>query len=112
VDSGFAFLCPDYQLLPPATGRDVSSDIQDFLSFLGSRNITFTTQVTETQSQIRYKIDADALILAGSSAGGLCAYLAAANAWHPKPRALLSLYGMGGDFMVSLNNASTVGVYS
>jgi len=38
--------------------------------------------------------------VAGSSAGGLCAYLAGVHA-RPKPKAVLSLYGMGGDFFVS-----------
>jgi len=95
---GFAFLSADYQLLPPATGHDIVSDVQDLLSFLGGQGVTFPAFTAEAQRQVSCKINTDALVLAGSSAGGLCAYLGAGA--HPRPRALLSLYGMGGDFLV------------
>ncbi|KXN81762.1 hypothetical protein AN958_03688 [Leucoagaricus sp. SymC.cos] len=98
TELGYVFLCPDYRLLPPATGHDILSDIQDFMSFLDSYDAVFSLIVDGTQSQVNYKIDPGAIILAGSSAGGLCAYLAATHV-RPKPRALLSLYGMGGDFI-------------
>ena len=47
-----------------------------------------------------FKIDPKTIAVAGSSAGGLCAYLAAMHCVSPKPKALLSLYGQGGDFLV------------
>ena len=47
-----------------------------------------------------YEVDSSAIAVAGASAGGLCAYLAVMHV-SPKPRALLSLYAMGGDFLVS-----------
>ncbi|KAJ3575349.1 hypothetical protein NP233_g1159 [Leucocoprinus birnbaumii] len=97
VALGLAFLCPDYQLLPPATGHDVATDIQDFLSFISFQNLTFSVPGEGLGHQNTFRINPDALILAGSSAGGLCAYLGADA--RPKPRALLSLYGMGGDFL-------------
>jgi acetyl esterase/lipase len=46
------------------------------------------------------QIDPTRIAVAGTSAGGMCAYLAAVHA-VPRPRALLSLYGMGGDWLVS-----------
>ena len=98
VDLGFAFLSADYQLLPPATGHDIASDVQDLISFLDSMDVTFLASVAETQRQVSCKINTNALVLVGSSAGGLCAYLGARA--RPKPKALISLYGMGGDFLV------------
>lgn len=97
VELGFAFLSADYQLLPPATGHDIVSDVQHLISFLGSKNLTFPASTTEAQ-KVNCKINTNALVLAGSSAGGLCAYLGASA--HPRPKALISLYGMGGDLLV------------
>ena len=48
-----------------------------------------------------FKIDPDAMAVAGTSAGGLCAYLAAMHCVSPKPKGIVSMYGMGGDFFVS-----------
>ncbi|OCH91245.1 alpha beta-hydrolase [Obba rivulosa] len=47
-----------------------------------------------------FQVNPNCIAVAGSSAGGLCAYLAATHA-SPRPKAVLSLYGMGGDFMTS-----------
>jgi hypothetical protein len=101
VELGIAFLCPDHQLLPPATGHDILSDINDFLVFISSENAVFEASTPDPLCQIRYKIDPNAIVLAGSSAGGLCAYLAAGSLKHPKLKGVLSMYGMGGDFMAS-----------
>ena len=45
------------------------------------------------------RIDADAVAVAGSSAGGLCTYLCAMHL-SPEPRALLSIYGQAGECLV------------
>ena len=43
------------------------------------------------------------MAVAGSSAGGLCAYLAAIHCVSPKPKGIVSMYGLGGNFLVSTN---------
>lgn len=85
--------------MPPGTGHDVVSDIRDLFTFINGDDATFKARVENTGNEIVCKIDTNAIAVAGPSAGGLCAYLAA-GVMQPKPKALLSLYGMGGDFMV------------
>lgn len=92
---GYAFVSADYQLLPPATGEDIVKDIQDIFSFL------VTVKIDIKDSRCTFKIDPDAMAVAGSSAGGLCAYLAAMHCVSPKPKGIVSIYGMGGNFLVS-----------
>lgn len=106
VDLGIAFFSPDYQLLPPGTGHDIISDILDLFSFIGNQDTIFKTRLGETGKEIEYRIDVNAIGLAGSSSGGLCAYLAG-GILQPKPKVLLSMYGMGGDFMVWLPTPMT-----
>ncbi|KAH9054060.1 Alpha/Beta hydrolase protein [Lactarius deliciosus] len=83
--AGLAFISADYRLLPPSTGHDVLKDVVDLFAFLAS-----------TPSLGSVLIDGTRLAVAGSSAGGMCAFLAAVHA-TPRPRAVLSLYGLGGD---------------
>ena len=90
---GYAFVSADYQLLPPATGEDIVMDIQDVFSFL--------VKIDINDPHCAFKIDPDAMVVAGSSAGGLCAYLAAMHCISPKPKGIVSMYGMGGNFLVS-----------
>jgi acetyl esterase/lipase len=90
---GYAFVSADYQLLPPATGDNIVKDIQDVFSFL--------VKIDIKDPHCTFKIDPDAMAVAGSSAGGLCAYLAAMHCVSPKPKGIVSMYGMGGDFLVS-----------
>ena len=90
---GYAFVSADYQLLPPATGEDIVKDIQDIFSFL--------VKIDIKDFRCTFKIDPDAMAVAGSSAGGLCAYLAAMHCVSPKPKGIVSIYGMGGNFLVS-----------
>jgi len=71
----------------------------DFFSFIAKPTTVFTTKVGASGNEVRYRIDTEAISVAGSSAGGLCAYLAA-TVIKPKPKALLSMYGMGGDFLI------------
>jgi len=91
ISLGYGFISADYQLLPPATGHDIVKDIRDVFSFITGNAIV--------DKNMRIKGDPDRLAVAGSSAGGLCAYLAALHA-SPRPKALLSIYGMGGNFLV------------
>ena len=87
--AGLAFISADYRLLPPSTGHDVLEDVVDLFAFLAR---------TPTLGSVL--IDATRLAVAGSSAGGMCAFLAAIHA-KPRPRAVLSIYGLGGDDFVS-----------
>ena len=85
----------DYTLLCPASGHDVLDDIKDLFTYLST-----DLNLDLAASGCERRVDASSIIVAGSSAGGLCAYLAALHA-TPKPKGVLSLYGMGGDFLVS-----------
>lgn len=97
ISLGYGFISADYQLLPPATAHDIVKDIQDAFSFITGNTIE--------HQNLRIKGDPDRLAVAGSSAGGLCAYLAAIHV-SPKPKALLSIYGMGGNLFVRSSESS------
>jgi hypothetical protein len=86
--AGFAVISADYRLLSPCTGRDILDDVVDLFAFLGRTKHLGAVQVDSTR-----------LAAAGNSAGGLCTYLAAIHA-NPKPRAILSMYGLGGEMFV------------
>ncbi|KAF4590205.1 hypothetical protein EYR40_009396 [Pleurotus pulmonarius] len=94
--AGFAFISTDYSLLPPATGHQIVQDIQNLFAFLSSSQMDGCLKATLPRA--KFVINPNALAVAGSSAGGLCSYLAAIHA-SPRPIALLSMYGMGGDFL-------------
>ncbi|KAJ7486214.1 alpha/beta-hydrolase [Mycena galericulata] len=91
--AGFVFISADYRLLPSATIHDIIDDIKDLFSFLHQDDLVF-----KTDQGIKFGIDATSIAVAGSSAGGICAYLAALYA-SPKPKAVLSMYGQGGNFL-------------
>ncbi|KAF9562491.1 alpha/beta-hydrolase [Agrocybe pediades] len=87
--SGHAFISADYRLLVPCTAHDTVEDLQDVFKFV---------TVTEFKGDdYTFRLDGDRIAVAGGSAGGLCTYLAAIHC-NPKPKALISLYGSGGDF--------------
>lgn len=100
TSAGYAFVSTDYQLMPPATGHDVLKDIRDLWSFVTSGR-EIIVPISDKNPPFRFKIDADAIVVAGTSAGGLCAYLAAVHCDSPRPKAVVSMYGMGGNFFVS-----------
>lgn len=87
--AGFVFISADYRLLPPSTGHDVLEDVVDLFTFLTRTPLLGTVQIDDMR-----------LAVAGTSAGAFCAFFAAAHA-NPKPRAVLSLYGLGADLFVS-----------
>ena len=89
---GYVFISADYQLLPAATGHDIVEDVKDLFNFLSDTKI-------KIESGAAVKIDMSRVAVTGSSAGGLCAYLASIHC-SPTPKALVSLYGMGGDLLV------------
>ena len=96
IESGIAFISADYRLMPSGgvTGHEILEDVKDAFTFVSGR--TFTDPKTSTT----YTVDGDNLLAAGTSAGGLCAYFAAMHA-TPRPKAVLSMYGMGGNFLVN-----------
>lgn len=89
-----AFISAEYRLIPPATGHDILSDIKDAFTFV-RRDLDALLDAESAG----FHIDPDALAVSGTSAGGLCAYLAAMHV-HPKPKALLCMYPMLGDCLV------------
>jgi alpha/beta hydrolase fold len=108
TSAGYAFISADYQLLPPATGHEIAKDMQDLLKFVVETTISLPSnpEMVDESGPIgfAFKIDPEAIAVAGSSAGGLCAYLAAMHCASPKPKAILSLYGQGGNFLVRTPN--------
>jgi dienelactone hydrolase len=96
--------------MPPATGHEIAKDIQDLLKFVVEASIlppsNLETIDASRPTVCTFKIDPEAIAVAGSSAGGLCAYLAAMHCASPKPKAILSLYGQGGDFLVRIPDLS------
>ncbi|KAJ6585361.1 Alpha/Beta hydrolase protein [Mycena capillaripes] len=90
VAAGFLFISADYRLIPSCTVHDIIDDIKDLFLFLAKDDLCF-----KSDGGRLFGVDPTSLAVAGSSAGGMCAYLAAIHA-SPKPKAVLSLYGMGG----------------
>ncbi|KAH7903742.1 Alpha/Beta hydrolase protein [Hygrophoropsis aurantiaca] len=102
---GYIFISADYRLVPPSTGHDILEDVKDAFHFVSNQlnhtlDAIYLSQPSPApHSRIRkYHVNPNALAAAGTSAGGLCAYLAAMHI-SPTPRAILSLYGMGGNFL-------------
>ncbi|KAK0504296.1 Alpha/Beta hydrolase protein [Armillaria luteobubalina] len=93
--AGIALVCADYRLIPSGstTAYEILQDIKDLFTFLPAKDFN-------TSGVVSYQIDRDVMGVAGTSSGGLCAYLAAIHA-YPRPRAVLSMYGMGGNFFTS-----------
>ncbi|OAX32919.1 alpha/beta-hydrolase [Rhizopogon vinicolor AM-OR11-026] len=97
---GIIFISADYRLLPPGTGYEVLSDVKDAIGFVaGGLNAQLDQRDAGLSFGSRFRVDPSAIGVAGTSAGGYCAYLCAIHA-VPKPKAILSLYGMGGDFLI------------
>ena len=93
---GYAFISADYQVLLPGTGHDILNDVRDVFKFIKENNFT--------HRKTAFEIDPEKIVVAGGSAGGHLAYLAAAHI-NPKPKGIVSLYAMGGDYFVSFNTA-------
>lgn len=94
MDFGYVFITANYRLLLPCTAHDIVDDIKDLFTFIRDD----INKVIQSHGR-NEGVDSDKLVAAGSSAGCTCVYLSAIHA-NPKPKAILSVYGMGGDFMV------------
>ncbi|KAJ7069551.1 alpha/beta-hydrolase [Mycena amicta] len=89
--AGIVFISADYRLTPSVTMHDIIQDIRDLFKFLSKKDLCFKA----LSDGGLFTIDPESIAVAGSSAGGACAYQAAIHA-SPKPKAVLSLYGMLG----------------
>jgi dipeptidyl aminopeptidase/acylaminoacyl peptidase len=87
---GMIFISPNYHLLCPSTGFDQVADVKALFHFLSADVNAHLAGVT---------LDASRIGVAGLSAGGYLIRLAAHYA-EPRPRAALSLFGMGGDWFL------------
>ncbi|KAK4706078.1 hypothetical protein P7C70_g125, partial [Phenoliferia sp. Uapishka_3] len=93
LKAGMAVISPSYTFLSPHSGLDVLEDIKSCFSWISnSLNSELLTSGT------RLQVDTSRLAVSGSSAGGWCAYMAGSSAL-PKPRAIISIYGMAGDLL-------------
>ncbi|KAF7979034.1 hypothetical protein HWV62_44023 [Athelia sp. TMB] len=90
-EKGIICIFPDYRLLHPSNGAHQLEDVRSLFRFLSA----------DVNSHLPHgaTLDASHIAVAGTSAGAYLARLAAVYA-EPKPVALFSLYGMGGDWLL------------
>ncbi|ORY27912.1 Alpha/Beta hydrolase protein [Naematelia encephala] len=93
LTKGWLFFSVEYRLLLPSNGHDILTDVLSFQSFL-SRGLVSHLE------PFGVSLDLQNIAVGGSSAGGYMARLHSLNV-TPKPKVILSLYGMGGDFLSS-----------
>ncbi|GFZ44282.1 hypothetical protein JCM24511_02004 [Saitozyma sp. JCM 24511] len=92
LQAGLAFIAADYTLLGPGTAHDMVRDVKRLFWWIQHElNL-------ELGKHGGSKVSPERVVVAGESAGGYLAYLSGVHA-EPKPRAIASLYGMGGDFL-------------
>lgn len=89
LNEGWAFVSVDYSKLPDFTGHDMVSDVKDIFKFLSSPDL-----VTKG-----IHLDSTRVAVVGASAGAYLCRLALVHANSPA-RAFVSLYGMGGSFLL------------
>ncbi|KAF6754767.1 Alpha/Beta hydrolase protein [Ephemerocybe angulata] len=111
TNKGYLFISADYRLIPPCTGYDIRDDVKDLWAYITnpSPKLSFP-EGDETTKELQ--IDADAIAVGGSSAGGYCAYLAAMHCKSPKPKALVEIYGLGGQIFVRLSHLNLLIILS
>lgn len=90
ICKGWAFLSADYRLLLPCTGHDILEDIDALFTYISTRL---------PNSIKTHRVDPNRLFVSGHSGG---AYVARQAALHgtPKPKALFSLSGQGGELLM------------
>ncbi|KAG8215091.1 Alpha/Beta hydrolase protein [Butyriboletus roseoflavus] len=90
---GYLFIAADYRLLHPFTGLDQLEDALRLFHFLDHEFNEILEQAGATMT-----LDVDKIAVIGESGGGYIARQAALHA-VPRPAALVSYYGMGGDML-------------
>ncbi|KAJ4475541.1 alpha/beta-hydrolase [Lentinula aciculospora] len=103
TDAGYVFVSADYRLIPTGsiTAHHILEDVKDAFAFLRSEKFEAALAALDVAGKLpfpKFRIDPRRIAAAGSSAGGTCAYFAAAHV-DPKPAAILSVFGMGGDVL-------------
>jgi acetyl esterase/lipase len=91
LQRGWLFLSADYHLLVPATAHDQIADVRALGGYLSSGQLS-------SHLPVGLSLDLTRLFVAGVSAGGYMSYLYALHA-TPKPKAILSLFALGGDLL-------------
>lgn len=98
---GCAFISVEYRLIPPSSGNEILEDVQDALQFIAQKlNNLLQDYPRDGHFVHPFTVDPARTAVVGTSSGGLCAYLAALHAF-PRPKAVLTMYGMGGNMLVS-----------
>ncbi|KAL7270238.1 hypothetical protein RUND412_007068 [Rhizina undulata] len=95
LSENIAFISADYRLLCPSTGHDILEDVKILFTFI-SKNLN--DLLAATSPSCFQRLSPSHLAVAGASAGAYPARLAAAFA-TPRPKALFSLYGTGGNLL-------------
>lgn len=90
LSKGWAFISADYRLLLPSTGYDILEDINSLFNYISA---------TLSASLTTHRIDPNRIFVSGHSGG---AYIACQAALHgiPKPKALFSISGQGGELLM------------
>jgi len=91
LKNGWIFFSVEYRLLLPNNGHHILEDVLSVQTFLASG-------ISGYLEPLGVSLDLNKIAVGGSSAGGYMARLYSLNA-PIKPKAILSLYGMGGDFL-------------
>src|ERR1700753_2329654 len=93
--AGIPFFSPDYRLIPSGltTAHDILLDVLDFFEYLANTQF-------QAGNGMKFHVDMRNISVVGGSAGAICAIYAGLYA-HPQPKALLSMYGQGGNWFVS-----------
>ena len=104
-EAGIAFISADYRLIPTGsiTAHDVVDDVKDAFAFLRGPAFSSALDALAAEGKLpfaKFRIDPKSIAVAGSSAGGTCAYFAAMHV-EPKPACVLSVFATGGDLLVS-----------
>ncbi|GAA5864469.1 hypothetical protein JCM3774_005138 [Rhodotorula dairenensis] len=91
LEAGLAIISLEYTLLGPQSAHCILDDVRDAFGFI-------RTRLNDALPADSVKVDPSRIAVSGSSAGGYVAYVAAA-ALANEIRAVVSLYGAGGDLL-------------
>ena len=92
---GIILISSDYRLVLPSTALDQIEDMKALFAFLASPQFS----ESKTYFPEGTTLDCTRLAVAGFSGGAYCASMAGLYA-SPRPRAVLLMYGMSGDFLI------------
>jgi len=88
----------DYRLMPPVTGHDIIEDIKDVFRFISEELNTKLSKETSAGRFYPFHVDSTLLLLPGLAPVASARIMP--DAYNPKPRALVLMYAMGGDYLV------------